>query len=139
LAFIPFVLYASWIVFKLLCGEEKFGESFKKWPIGPVIDIATISTCTLTAIIIYSLNFYGEAKPQFGGGLPANVRVIISDEKRIQLDKLGGVERVEQLLNNARLIEVSDQDYIVALKTEDGGERLLQLDRTMVDAILYLQ
>ena len=71
------------------------------------------------------------------------MKIVVSESKRNQLAKLGEPDRVEKLLNNAWLVDSSDLDYLVMIKPggidDDEAGRLLQLDRAMVDAVLYLQ
>jgi hypothetical protein len=95
--------------------------------------------CAFFTISSFSTSFYPYVKPQFGGGQLSRVRVVLAEDKGQQIAKLGFPKSPVDLLAEAQLLDSTDKEFLIVVKSSaDDRGVLLQLERDMVDTIMYL-
>jgi hypothetical protein len=136
---IVFVALAVWFIMKVFFAEQSILARFRDWPPGVVWDLAMVIGLSLTAIGLFGTTLYGHIRPQYGGGQPSRIRVLIADDKKIALSLHGGPRNMDSLLADTQLIDSTEKELLLLLKsTYDDKGLLLQVDRSIVDAVLYL-
>lgn len=101
--------------------------------------LAGLIIISMSAMKLFGTMIYGHITPQYGGGQPAHVRVLIGGEKMTALSLQGAPHNLATLLADAQLVDSSEKELLLLLKaTHDGKGLLLQVDRSIVDAVLYL-
>jgi uncharacterized membrane protein len=114
-----------------------------KWitidPVNNAYILAAGVGCAFFTISTFSTYFYPFVKPQFGGGQLSRVRVILNDDAIDQVAKLGFPKDPTQLLSDAQLLDSSDNEFLIVVKSSQSDRGvLLQLERHMVDTVMYL-
>jgi hypothetical protein len=93
----------------------------------------------LFAMGLFGVSVYPSIKPQYGGGQPSRVRVLIGEEKMNALIRGSGLKNLESMLGDTQLIDSTEKELLLLLKSTYGDKGiLLQVDRTIVDAVMYL-
>lgn len=65
--------------------------------------------------------------------------MLIAEEKKTVLRTQGGPRNIDTLLADTQLIDSTEKELLLLLKsTYDDKGLLLQVDRSIVDAVLYL-
>jgi hypothetical protein len=134
-----FVAIAVYQGMQFFIQEQPITRRFQDWPPSVVAHMVTMLVTFLAAISIFGTELYGHIKPQFGGGQPARVRVVIPPDKLTALTHQGVLKNLSTLLADTQLIDSSDKELSLLLKSTHGDKGLLlQVDRSIVDAVLYL-
>jgi len=114
-------------------------ERLRDWPPGVAYDTIFIIVLSLTAIGVFATTLYGHIKPQFGGGQPPRVRVVISDANRTLFRPSFLPSPMESMLADTQLIDSTDKAIVVLLKSSSDDKGVaFQIDRSLIDAVLYL-
>ncbi len=131
--------FAVWLTIKFLFGEQSILTRVRDWPPGVAAELAGVIGLSLVAIGFFGTTLYGHIKPQYGGGKPSRVRVLIAEGKKGALSPQDWPKNMESLLADTQLIDSTEKELLLLLKSsyEDKG-LLLQVDRSIVDAVLYL-
>lgn len=136
---IVLVALAVWSTIQFFFAERSILVRFRDWPPGVVWDLAIVIGLSLTAIGFFGTTLYGHIRPQYGGGQPSRVRVLIAEDKKTVLSAQSGVRNMDSLLADTQLIDSTEKELLLLLKsTHDDKGVLLQVDRSIVDAVLYL-
>jgi hypothetical protein len=136
---IGFLIFSVWFVMWLLLQKKPIAERLLDWPPGVAYELVVAIVIFLVSLGLFGTTLYGHIQPQYGGGHPARVRVVLTNEKRKLLNLSGLPSQLDTMLADTQLIDSTDQAILILLKSsyEDKGI-LLELDRSIVDAILYL-
>lgn len=126
-------------VLELFLSQKLLSVQLREWPVSPIYTLLVSGLALLSATVLFGTEFYGHALPNFGGGEPPHVRIVLTAEGKKAVDKLGYESPPSGMLEHVRLIESNDQEYLVVIRWDDkshGG--LVQLKRGYVDSLLYL-
>lgn len=120
-----------------------FGEHLlvrlRDWPPGVAYELVVLIGLALAAMGLFGTTLYGNIKPQYGGGHPPRVRVLIAEKNRSVLNPLVSPGNMESMLADTQLIDNTEKEILLLLKSSyDDKGVLLQVDRSIVDAVLYL-
>jgi hypothetical protein len=132
------VLAMFWLINTVL-PEQPFLNRLQKQSDLVAIELIISLGLVLTAIVFFGTTLYGHLKPEFGGGHPSRVRVFVSEKAKETLTLQGGHRDLSTLLADAQLIDSTENQLLLLLKSSHDDKGLLvQLDRSIVDAVVYL-
>jgi hypothetical protein len=135
--FFVLTLLLSMIVSMAIRGKPLFHRVKNAHP-SVVIDLVLISTLLPVCVALFGTSVYGNIKPQYGGGQPSRVRLLIQQDKITQLSTESGQMNLATMLAEAQLLDSSDDKLLLLLKASHGEKGLLmQLDRSLVGAVVY--
>lgn len=136
---IAILALAIWLAMKLFFEEQSVLTRLRNWPPGLVYDLVVAISLLLGAMGLFGTTLYGNIKPQYGGGHPPRVRVLIAEEKKDVLDPLVAPGNMKSMLADTQLIDSTEKELLLLLKsTYDDKGVLLQVDRSIVHAVVYL-
>jgi len=131
----------AYIIFSAMSfafSEDPVAVRFNDWPIKVIYDLAFFVVLLLISLGFFGQSMYGHIKPQYGGGQPARVRVVLAEEKRVQFMHLGLQQEAETLLGDTQLIDSTDTEFLFLVKKSHGDKGLLlQVNKSLVDVLLY--
>ncbi|MBH0176694.1 MAG: hypothetical protein HP491_02220 [Nitrospira sp.] len=132
------VLAMFWLI-KAVLRKEPFLDRLRNNSDLVAFDLSTSLILLLAAIVFFGTTLYGHLKPEFGGGHPSRVRVFVSEKAKETLTLQGGPRDISTLLADAQLIDSTENQLLLLLKSShDDKGLLMQLDRSIVDAVVYL-
>ena len=132
------VLAMYWLINTVLL-EEPFLDRLRNKSDIVAIELIFSLGLILAAIVLFGTTLYGHLKPEFGGGHPSRVRVFVSEKAKETLTLQGGPRDISTLLADTRLIDSTENHLLLLLKaSHDDKGLLMQLDRSIVDAVVYL-
>lgn len=127
------IFFVMWFVLN----EIPIMVRFKEWPTAVIHQMSIGLLFFLFMVGTFGTYLYGHILPQYGGGEPARVRVVLAKEKRDQLKQLG-YEENEALLADTLLIDSTDSEHLFLIKkTPETKGLLLQIKKDLVEVMLY--
>ena len=134
LTFIPFLTLGIIMIFAVVNDERSISTQFEDNPTNSMYFASIFLGIAISAFTFFSTNFYSYIKPQFGGGLPPRVRIILAEGKTQFVDKLGYPQKADVLLSEALLIDSTDHEYLLLVKSSENDQgTLIQFRRELVE------
>lgn len=136
---LAFVVLAVFLGMQFFLNDRSILHRLRESPPDVALDLVIVIVLSLTAIGLFGTTLYGHIRPQYGGGQPTRVRVLIAEGKLTVLRLQGGLRNIDTLLSDTQLIDSSEKELLLLLKSSyDDKGLLFQVDRSIVDAVLYL-
>lgn len=126
-------------VVRVASQKDSLLDRLRDWPPNVVAEMM-IPVIVLPILVgLFGTDIYGKIKAQYGGGHPSRVRVLIQPDRMAQLSVGSGQKNLSTMLAEAQLLDSSDNKLLVLLKSSHGDKGLLmQIDRSLIDAVVYL-
>lgn len=138
--FLVLAMIAVFFAMNFILDKQSLSSRLLERPHGVAIDLVLILGALLMAMGLFGVSVYPHIKPQYGGGQPSRVRVVIEEEKRNILSQGSGLKNIETMLADTQLIDSTEKELLLLLQSNyDDKGLLMQVDRSIVDAVIYLQ